>query len=381
MKRSIITHYGCLLLTGWILAGSAAGQDIHWRVSVKFILDANGSRPSSGVLNTTEEVEAYIEYGNWVLDRSGRGYRLKLLEVLDVENKSDWSAIDASNDGDGDGVDDAWELRAAALDSFTFGDNAFLYNDSAINIYIVHGSTAGSCACGITTTPAPEDLIVLSQNLNPDWVVFHECGHFLGLSHTHSGQSGATCADAVPGDDGIADTLPDHSPTSDNCWDTADQIAINNYGGRTFAMLTASEQLLVNHTLSNIMSYHGSSAAPRDVFTGEILGPADRSVMTADQLDRMTDWSNGSRAYVASGKTYFVDVANTIALFPLGNSHPDDLGGAWIGGPFITIAAAVAAAGENDIVLVRPGTYTDTTTFDKAMVFRATRGNALIKHE
>jgi hypothetical protein len=39
----------------------------------------------------------------------------------------------------------------------------------------------------------------------------------------------------------------------------------------------------------------------------------------------------------------------------------------------------MSAAGANDIVILRPGTYTDTTRFDKALTLRATRGNAILR--
>ena len=48
------------------------------------------------------------------------------------------------------------------------------------------------------------------------------------------------------------------------------------------------------------------------------------------------------------------------------------------GGPFREVSDGLALAGANDIVLIRPGTYTDTTRFDKPMTLRATRGNAVL---
>ena len=274
---------------------------------------------------------------------------------------------------------DAW-----CVASFNGGANAFRYDPAAINVYIVNGNSAGSCSCSISS-PVEGDLIVLSQNINPDWVILHESGHFLGLPHTHNGDRSlntdgtsctnkCSCAVLLPGDDDIADTLPDH-----NCWDTANQIASNNFNGRVFAALTTSEQRLVSNTLSNIMSYHGSSAAQRDPATGAITNAASRSVLTADQMDRVTDRSNLSRAYVTTGKTWFVDHTNTAAT-PFGNSQAEDVPFVGLfGGPFREISDGLALAGANDIVLIRPGTYTDTTRFDKAMTLRATCGNAVLR--
>ncbi len=379
-----------LLLACWLVAAGApaSAQTIDWRVSVKFILDANGNRPADTFANklaTDAEVQAHIDYGNWVLARSGRGYRLRLTEIVNVANRSTWFNIDATGDGsDADTDPDPRELRDAALASFNSGPNAFRYDPAAINVYIVNGNSAGSCPCSVTS-PVPGDLIVLSQGINPDWVILHESAHFLGLRHTQNGErelnangsvctNGCACAVQVAGEDSIADTLPDHS-----CWSTADRIATNNFNGRRFAQLTLPEQTLVNNTLSNIMSYHGNFAAPRDPTTGAITGPADRSVLTSDQLDVMTDYSNGGRSYVASGRTWFVDRDNNSTI-PDGNSRSFEvpLVGP-VGGPFKAVADGVTQAGANDIVLIRPGTYTDSTRFAKALTLRATRGNAVLR--
>lgn len=89
----------------------------------------------------------------------------------------------------------------------------------------------------------------------------------------------------------------------------------------------------------------------------------------------MTDASNGKRREVASGRTVFVD-ANAPGIAPDGSSK-----GGFGGGPYKNLGSGIDAAETGDIVLIRPGTYTDATRLTKAVTFRATRGNATLRSE
>jgi hypothetical protein len=356
----------CLvLLACWCGVGAATAQTINWRVSVKFILDANGNRPadtSANKIATDPEVQAYIDYANRVvLPRSGRGYRMQLLlPIQEIRNASQWFNLDA--------CDGLAGFETEVMNSFLSGANKYLFDPTAINIYVTGSRTAGCCSCAAGAF----DIIAVSQDINPDWVLLHESGHYLGLPHTHDEEANyislspvpipcaftnpcVTCPILVPGNDGIADTLSDHS-----CWDSLDQIAQGNFN-QNWANLDAGKQTQVDDLLHNVMSYHGSN-------------PGDRDRLSSDQLDVMADYSNGVRSPIATGITWFVDRDNTAAV-PLGNSKPV----LSIGGPFPTVQQGVAVARANDIVLIRPGIYTGTTRFDKAMTLRATRGNATLR--
>jgi hypothetical protein len=345
------------------LEGTASAQ-LVWRVSAKFILDAAGNRPTSGSLTTDAQVQAYIDYGNDVLRKTGRGYQMQLVSVEDVWGASAWFDINATGDGDDiDETSDVVELEETVKDSFQYGANTFLFREDAINIYIVGSRTQGSCQCG---SPADSDIIVLSQNISPDWVVLHESGHFLDLPHTHDGErfensdgsacdEKCACANVRPGDDNLDDTLPDVT-----CW-TQDQLGLNAFGTR-YSAATPEEQTQIDNTFFNIMAKHGST-------------PGFRTTLTSDQLDAMTDASNGHRKEVASGRTVFVD-ATAGSLLPTG---PIKAG--MSGAPYRNLGSGINAADAGDIVLLRPGTYTDAIRLAKAVTLRATRGNATLRSE
>jgi len=367
MKTLIFARYWLVLIACCCGTEVATAQNIQWRVSVKFILDGNGNRPTNTAANkiaTDAEVQAYIDYANQVvLPRSGRGYRMDLLPIQEISSAPEWFNLDACQGLNG--------FETVVMNSFMSGANEYLFDPTAINVYVVGSRTEGCCSC----SGGAFDIIAVSQNINPDWVLLHESGHYLGLPHTHDGEGNyfslfplpisctqsnpcVNCPILLPGNDGIPDTLPDHS-----CWDSLDQIAQGNFGNN-WAQLDAIKQKQVDDLLHNVMSYHGSN-------------PGDRDRLSPDQLDVMADYSNGVRSSIADGRTWFVDRDNT-SVFPAGNSKPVFVV-SLIGGPFPTVWQGVAVAQANDIVLIRPGTYTDTTRFDKAMTLRATRGNAELR--
>lgn len=324
-----------LVLTGMGLPSDVAAQ-LRWRISVKFILDSNGNRPSSGVINTDQEVQDQVNNANEVLATYRRGYQFQLTEIVNLSGVSQW--YDNPRDDK-----DLLEIAAEA------NKVLYAYRDNAINVYI--NGNDGSAVCSF---PPGDDIIFMGQGSRTT-SIFHESGHYLNLSHTFSGQqnlnsNGTTCtndcscAQLIGGNsDSCADTIADHS-----CWDTQNEIAQDNYG-TTYANLSAGNQTRVDNVFFNMMSYH-----------------ATRERLTPDQLDRMTDASNGDRFKVASGRTRFVD--DNAGALRVGSS----------GLPFLTASEGVNAAISGDVVLFRGGNYPTPITITKAVTLRATRGTAVL---
>ena len=337
MKKRICLLMAFAALMAGLLRPVTATAQLRWRVSVKFILNASGNRPSSGVINTDQEVQDQVNNANAVLRGYGRGYEFQLTEIVDLSGVSQWYSVDRDEK-------DALEAAAEANKSL------YAYRDNAINIYI--NGNSGSAVCSF---PPGDDIIFMGQGSRTT-SVFHEAGHYLDLRHTHQGEvyqnsngsvctNGCSCATLIGGTgDAMADTIADHQ-----CWDTQNQISLGNYGV-VYSSLSAGNQGRVDNVFFNMMSYHDT-----------------RNRLTPDQLDRMTDTSNGDRFKITNGRTRFVDRDN-ISIIQAGTSVF----------PFETFNQGVNAAASGDIVLTRPGNYNETITITKAVTLRATRGTAII---
>ena len=152
----------------------------------------------------------------------------------------------------------------------------------------------------------------------------------------------------VPGDDGIADTLPDI-----DCWDTSDQIAQGNFN-QDRSELSSSDQTRVDNTRYNIMSYHGS-----------------RSIFTTQQLDAMCDTSNVERDAYSHNNFLFVDVFSPgVQADGLSKIQP-------FGGPYHALKDGIDAAFGGDVLLLRPGSYTEDREIRGPMTLRAVRRDVL----
>ncbi len=323
-----------LALLLMLLGPAAASAQIEWRVSVKFLLDAGGSRPATGNLNTNAEVQSQIDLGNAALAATGRGYQLRLVEIVDLAGASAFSNMSCAA-GDRDALDLIAHLQPSV----------YAWRSDAINVYVTHASCAGICSFPSNVS----ETIVLGQAANSTSLL-HEIGHYMDLCHTQGCPCGACdggggVCDVTPGDDGMPDTLPDLG-----CWDQ-DDIAQNAFGVN-YAAATTGQQDQVDDVFFNIMSYHSI-----------------RDRLTESQMDRMTDLSNGSRSHVATGTTYFVDPIG-VPGFEFGTSLF----------PFRDVDDALAAAGPGDIVLLRGGVYAEpASAVTGAAMLRSSRGNATLR--
>ena len=319
-----------LVLCTFCLSAFDAAAQIEWRVSVKFIVDANGNRPSGGIIDTDQDVRDQIDAANALVTPFGRGYTYRLTEIKNLSGFA--SLFSASR-----------EVASSNLTKLATSNPAsILWRDDAINYYI-------NAADGINEGITKPNLIVMGHNVGRETFT-HESGHYLGLCHTH-GCDCDSCTDCTNPSDSIGDTLPDSL-----CWTQQNQMATNFYH-MNFVDLTPARQAAVSNTFNNIMGYH-----------------ALRKVFTSDQLDELTDTSNGSRNNLITGFTWFVDRNNTCT----GRNGSSRCAPNGTGGPFQTVTTGVNTAGAGDIVLIRPGHYNEPMTINKAITLRATRGDALL---
>lgn len=110
----------------------------------------------------------------------------------------------------------------------------------------------------------------------------------------------------------------------------------------------------MDNTRYNIMSYHG-----------------DRSVFTTLQMDAMCDTSNVERDNVSHNDFLFADPSAT-GIAPNGSSEI-----VAIGGPYRLLVDAINAANGGDVILMRPGSYTEARVLRSPMTLRAVRRDVL----
>ena len=110
------------------------------RVSVKFILKPDGTRPADGNIGTTAGFAAEITRGNQILAATDRGYRLQVVEYLDIRPPVP-----------GGQASDFWFNLAARTNraffegAATADQTTWRWSANSINIY-VNNSSSGQCS-------------------------------------------------------------------------------------------------------------------------------------------------------------------------------------------------------------------------------------------
>jgi hypothetical protein len=380
------------IVAAWLATTQKTAANVQLRVSVKFILNSSGQRPT-GTLSTDDHVREQIRRGNAILARSGAGYEFVVTEIGNVSGASQWFDVDARDTGQ------RLLLQNAAL------ANPSLYQLrlNTVNIYVNGNESSGNCAI------APPDQIILIGQRGRATTIPHEIGHYFGLFHTQGRFCGGCAEPPAPGapiignlcssepdSDGIPDTLPDLQ-----CWNQ-DQIAQRSFA-QNYDNLNVAQRAQVDAVFFNLMSYH---AEPR-------------SRLTAGQIDRMTDSINSGRANAASGRTVFVDHRNQ-CVRPEDLAWPFDVlasytpGWSWgtrnglgitldprnpppgapflpcplpplpctvaacLGGPFKTIKDALSNTAAGNRLQIREGIYNEPMTINKAMCLTASGGPVTI---
>jgi hypothetical protein len=363
MIRSILYAAIVTLLMLAFPSNSRAQAVINIRVSYKIILNpADGSRPIlTGATTVSDaDITTAINAMNTLLQTYFRGYRVQRVDPItniggmgDTTGPSRWFNTNFFGDN---GDDLKNQMEAAAM-----SDARYRWNPNAINLYVVNGFCGGLCSF-----PGQGNMILVGGcSANSGAVQLHEMGHYFSLCHTQ----GCSCACGLcgtcavggtnctaPGDDGMADTLPDLA-----CWNQ-DDIARNSFG-LPYAQLSSAQQNQVDNVFFNLMSYHGTCCS---------TGGAQMR-LTELQLDRWADIAStntGGRLGVCDGVTIFVE-ANAVARPGFRGLSTN---------PWPTIQAAQDDAANylrnlrlGSILMLRPGAYNERLTLNTPMTLRATR--------
>lgn len=342
MKAMFILPCRLLALLVLLAASLPLYAEIEVRLSVKFILHPNGTRPSAadGPISISNVVDfiAEVDHGNRALAFAARGFKLRAVEFLDIHPSAPsgqpadyWFNLAAR--------DERQTIETAALADTT----TWRWHAGAINIYI-NNSSSGSCSFIGNGSSISMGATIFTQG-----TIVHEIGHFFNLSHTHAGDP--PCPGAPPyfvaNGDNLVETINDHACLTDRDW-----LSQSNFNGRVFANLTPAEQAQVNSSWLNVMSYHVEER------------------FLPDQMDRWTTNANNARLFACLGRTWFVA--------PFGSDanpgvHPSQ--------PFVTIPRAQQSlGGVNDVILMRAGIYAAPlgNRLATPATFCATRGSVTI---
>jgi len=304
-------YFFALLVIGALLAPAVSSAQVFWRVSVKVFTDSNGNRPAG---RADDQIQDDYEYYNNLLRKYARGCTFSLTEIVQLPSSlSGWYNIQARNAAN----------RDFLLANCTSNATLYAYRSDRINVYINNSSSGVCCGGG--------NGLSLTGNEDDHITPLHEIGHMLGLAHT---QGCGACSEGctTPGNDGVADTIEDVE-----CW-SQNQISQNTFS-EDYANLTAAQRDQVDDVWLNVMSYHYG-------FFNNFL-----ERLTAGQMDRVAEKSNGDRDNVTGNYFRFVDLGT-------GNDADDGLTAA---GAFRTVDGAITGSGADDVLLLRSGTYNKAT--------------------
>lgn len=188
---------------------AAEAQSSYVRVSVKFVLDGGGSRPTSGYYYQDSHVQTAITQANAALSNMGADWALDLVEIVDAPGISQWfGPMDCNDKG-------AMETAAEA------NKTLYKWKDDAVNIYVVNDLIQCGGVCSFPQYN--HDIIVIQSvggimNGGIGWL--HELGHYFNLYHTFQCLSGLGCSSSDPnvclGAGGEGQLCPDSCPHTTN---------------------------------------------------------------------------------------------------------------------------------------------------------------------
>lgn len=261
LKQIFIPLVSCLLLT---FPAPEALANIPFRVSVKFIVDADGNRPAVGTFNSTEDVNDKQARANDVLSNMLSELQMEITEIIDLPaalSTYDSTSIDPTG-------------RNLIRDLALADPDTWLWRTDAVNVYVIDGSGPFGA---YSNRPPDNNIVLMGQGVNNE-TFLHELGHSLDLTHTHV-------------DDLCADTILD-----DPDWNNIDEMANANFG-KDYSLLTVDQQNSVDMTWFNIMSYH----------------LAAREYLTPCQIDRASATASDDDDWLLSKTPLYVHPANSAA--------------------------------------------------------------------
>jgi hypothetical protein len=330
--------FGLLVLLGCI---SQVRAEITVRLSVKFIQNSDGTRPS-GNISTSGGFDAEITRGNQILAATGRAYKLQVVEYLDIRppapagsNANYWFTLPA-------------RANRAVIEAAALADMAtWNWNGSTINMF-VNNSSSGQCSFVGSGTS-----ISFGGGVGAG-TVLHEVGHFFDLRHTHANDYTNntsplifTLADLADGD-GLVETALDNPNITNN-----NQLCVALFN-KAYTNASAGEQVVVDSAYENVMSYH------------------NENVLLPVQLDIWTLNGNGARQGFCSGRTWFV-----------ANEGSDGDSGDNAGSPFATLSKGLSSLSSgDDVILLRAGDYYSPAggLINTRCTLSATRGAVSIRN-
>jgi hypothetical protein len=328
----------------WVASLGTVIANLQVNLSVKFILNADGTRPNGGI-GSAAGFGGEVTHGNQVLSATGRGLQLVVVEYLDIQPPAP----------PGQPADYWFSLLARenrlTIESAARAEPAtWRWHENAINIY-VNNTDSGQCSFVGTGS-----AISLGASIKPGTVV-HEVGHIFNLRHTHAGDytDNPSTPPFALADLRDGDSLPQTAEDNPNI-KNHDQLSEALFG-HGYDAATPQEKGVVDSAFENVMSYHNENR----------LLPVQMDIWTLNALD--------ARFALCSPRTWFV-----------ANAGSDAASGDNEGSPFATLARALTSASTSvgpvdDVIVLRSGTYTSPpdNLIGVACTLRATQGAVTIR--
>lgn len=373
--KSFAMKTKCLLL--WLLLGvtvqPVTAQYIWVDCSFKAVRNpVTGQRYYAF---TEADVDATLGEINRILASYERGYRFRRAGAIqdvgtvgDCNGPSKWFYVDLrakSWTGACGSWTNSWDNFTQMEYEARFSNSvAYAWNSNAVNFYITagygpvgytNGQPIGAIA-GNAAYPDDGGWMIALGSVHAPQLILHEFGHHMQLPHTQGGCAGCSNPNNCfstngywVGDDGIADTLP--VAAGDFCFTNQNFVALANFN-LLYTNCSALQKQQVDDVYFNLMAY----GFGRDL---------DR--LTPLQLDRWTDYANGTRRPEFSGLTRFVSITGNNANSGLTSTASKRT---------VLNAVTSSAIGGGDIVLLRPGNYNEQITLNRRVTLRVGATNS-----